>query len=699
MRRTLLAVLPLIFAAAAPASAGTFVVTNTNDDGFGSLRNAIILANANLGPDEIEFALPPMSVIQPLTPLPTITNAVAIGVTRIADLRIFGGLLPPGSRGLHVTGHDVYIEGVILYGFPDDALHDGGEGIVLDGGADGAVVACTIFNVSGAAIRIVDSSSNYLGSNILGSAEVGVSIEGESDSNTLYGNSIGAGPGVGGNASHGVAILSGEDNYLGNRGGVCTICVSNVISSNSGSGVYIGAGAEGTRIDGYNDIFSNVGHGVEIQGGQGSQIGGGIHDNNAAGVLVGSGLGNTIRASIARHTGLGIDLAPAGVTANDFGDVDTGPNGLQNFPVLTQIVTSPGAMVSLIGMLQSASNSPYVIDFYSSEACDDSGNGEGEFYFGSANVVTDAFGQVAFQADFGPGTNLRGPTITATATDAAGNTSEFSPCFQVALPAITQIVPDSGPDTGGTALDILGQNFDNGATVHIGGVASPAVLQSSNEIESFSPMLPPGTLNDVQVTNPNGQFDLLPEAWFSDFLDVQESHLFHDFVEVIFRAKVTAGCGFGNYCPDQAVPREQMAVFLLRSNFGPTYVPPPATGTVFPNDVPADGFAASYIEALNALGITAGCAPGSFCPADPVTRAQMSVFLLRTLEGMSYNPPPETGMVFTDVPLGSFAAAWIEEIHERGITAGCSPTEFCPNDSTTRGQMAVFLAVTFGLGA
>jgi hypothetical protein len=265
---------------------------------------------------------------------------------------------------------------------------------------------------------------------------------------------------------------------------------------------------------------------------------------------------------------------------------------------------------------------------------------------------------------------------------------------------VSQIDPDSGPDTGGTPVEILGLNFDSAASVKIGGAdAVGVVVTSPTQIDAGTPALPPGTLNEVRITNPDGQEGVLEEAWFSNFLDVPEGHLFHDFVETIFREHVTAGCGFGNYCVDQAVPREQMAVFLLRSRYGPTYVPPPATGMVFPNDVPADGFAADYIEELNALGITAGCGPGSFCPTDPVTRAQMSVFLLRTLEGITYNPPPETGTVFTDVPVGSFAAAWIEEIHARGITAGCDVTLFCPDASTTRGQMAVFLTVTFSLGA
>jgi hypothetical protein len=200
----------------------------------------------------------------------------------------------------------------------------------------------------------------------------------------------------------------------------------------------------------------------------------------------------------------------------------------------------------------------------------------------------------------------------------------------------------------------------------------------------------------VLVTNPDGQFGKLAKAFLADFIDVPQSHGFHGFVEAIFRAGVTAGCGFGAFCVDVAVPRDQMAVFLLMAKNGSSYVPPPATGTVF-LDVPASAFAAAFIEALSAAGVTAGCGNNNYCPAYPVTRAQMSVMILRTLEGPMYFPPPATGTVFTDVPAGAFAAAWIEEMADRGITSGCGPGIFCPDFSTTRGQMAVFLTVAFML--
>jgi hypothetical protein len=699
-------VLALILTAlSGPATAVTFVVSNSNDSGPGSFRQAILDANGTPGADVIEFALPenaPAILLQ--TPLPAITNAVTIGGSGMGMLEIDGAQVSGGASGLHITGHDVWIQGVAIHGFGAQIGGGGGEGILIEGGSGAVIVACFIgtdrqgasLGNGGPGVRILDSSFNVFIRNVITTNLVGVLIEGDSDSNEFFENSIGRLNDTG-NLGHGMVILSGSDNALTGFT-ICTICASNVVGGNGGNGVVIGPDAVGTVV-GEAFVISNGGHGVEIQGGQGSIINARISGNGGDGVHVGSGTGHTIAGRISDNAGLGIDLAPAGVTGNDPGDTDNGPNGLQNFPILTSVVTSPGAVVTLTGMLQSASNSPYVLDFYDSSSCDGSGNGEGANHIGSANVVTDGAGNAPFNVVFNS-LVLSGPSITATATDGAGSTSEFSSCVLAAIPVVSQIDPDSGPDTGGTPVEILGLNFDSAASVKIGGAdAVGVVVTSPTQIDAGTPALPPGTLNEVRITNPDGQEGVLEEAWFSNFLDVPEGHLFHDFVETIFREHVTAGCGFGNYCVDQAVPREQMAVFLLRSRYGPTYVPPPATGMVFPNDVPADGFAADYIEELNALGITAGCGPGSFCPTDPVTRAQMSVFLLRTLEGITYNPPPETGTVFTDVPVGSFAAAWIEEIHARGITAGCDVTLFCPDASTTRGQMAVFLTVTFSLGA
>jgi hypothetical protein len=139
-----------------------------------------------------------------------------------------------------------------------------------------------------------------------------------------------------------------------------------------------------------------------------------------------------------------------------------------------------------------------------------------------------------------------------------------------------------------------------------------------------------------------------------------------------------------------------MAIFILRGIHGKSYSPPPASGTVFA-DVPAGAFAADWIEQLALEGITSGCGNGNYCPDATITRAEMSIFLLRGEHGSAYTPPTATGMVFDDVPLGSFAVDWIEQLAFEGITSGCGNGNYCPNNSVTRAEMAVFLVRAFGL--
>jgi hypothetical protein len=151
------------------------------------------------------------------------------------------------------------------------------------------------------------------------------------------------------------------------------------------------------------------------------------------------------------------------------------------------------------------------------------------------------------------------------------------------------------------------------------------------------------------------------------------------------------------YCPNSSVTRAQMAVFLLRGNhYGTAYSPAPANGTVF-GDVPLGSTVASWIEQLSADGVTAGCGGGNYCPNSPVTRAQMAVFLLRAKYGKTYSPPAASGTTFSDVPLGSFAAAWIEQLAREGISTGCGGDNYCPDSQVTRAQMAVFLVRAFNL--
>ena len=114
---------------------------------------------------------------------------------------------------------------------------------------------------------------------------------------------------------------------------------------------------------------------------------------------------------------------PPGVTPNDPGDTDTGPNNLQNFPVLETVSAK-----AVHGRLDSAPGSTYRIEFFSNAVCDPSGNGEGERYLGALTVTSNPQGKATFKFETAL---VAGQFITATATDAAGDTSEFSACAPV----------------------------------------------------------------------------------------------------------------------------------------------------------------------------------------------------------------------------------------------------------------------------
>ena len=183
-------------------------------------------------------------------------------------------------------------------------------------------------------------------------------------------------------------------------------------------------------------------------------------------------------------------------------------------------------------------------------------------------------------------------------------------------------------------------------------------------------------------------------------IDVLENHFAFSFIEKLIDSGITSGCGIvDRYCPDDSILRDQMAVFIERGINGGNFQQPECQGDVFDDVGPGNAFC-GFIEQFFADGITSGCGPGIYCPKDPVTRAQMAVFLLRAEHGAGYIPPECTGTVFADVSCGDFAAAWIEQLAAEGITAGCAtdPDLYCPEDSVTRAQMAVFVVRTFALG-
>ena len=127
------------------------------------------------------------------------------------------------------------------------------------------------------------------------------------------------------------------------------------------------------------------------------------------------------------------------------------------------------------------------------------------------------------------------------------------------------------------------------------------------------------------------------------------------------------------------------------------FSPPAAAQTQPFTDTSSDAYYSDAVTALADSGIFDGteCAEGMLCPHEPIDRKTMAVWTVRALDGQE--PAPASGDRFTDVDPGSFHAPFIERMAELGVTSGCGDSTFCPHDTVTRAQMAVFLTRAFNL--
>jgi len=735
---------------AAAVSGATLTVTNTNDSGAGSLRQAITDANGNAGADSIHFNIPAadpgcnsggLCTIAPLTAFPTITDAVTIdgytqpgasvntaanGTNAVLKIALSG--VNFGSDGLSIDATDVTIRGLVIGGGFNNGISRTSV-VALD--SNTKVVGCFIgvhadgstawpnmqdgiffdytgdITIGGTAL----ADRNLVSGN--GNIGIYVHLRFSTGSLVMQGNLVGtnaaanAGIPNGANGAHVSAFGAGASLMIGGP----AAGAGNVISANSSVGLeittlftaiatvqgnFIGTDESGAH------ALGNTSYGVDAQGGiitiGGTAAGQGntIVNNGLAGIWVDdTGVTSTVTVrgnSVDNNglapgwAGLGLDLANDGVpTHNDPLDAD----GFQNFPNVAS-ATPGGGSTEIQGVLHSKPSTLYNLDFYSNAACARFPRNflEGHAYLGSGQVTTDGSGNGTFDVVV-PVAIAAGERVSATATDPAGNTSEFSQRLPFSMS------PTSGPPGAGSAITISGTDFAAGAAVFIGGQpATDVVVTNDHSISAKTPALSAGTANDLVVTNPDGSTGTLEKSWVADFLDVPPSNGFYIYVTTLVSNAITAGVGGGNYGVDAPTLRQQMAVFLLKARHGLCYTPPACTG-VFP-DVPCPSTFANWIEALAAEAITGGCGGGNFCPQNPVRRDQMAVFLLKAEHGSGYAPPACTG-VFPDVPCPSNFADWIEKLAAENITGGCGGGNYCPLSNNTRGQMAVFITKTFSL--
>lgn len=383
-----------------------------------------------------------------------------------AENRVQGNFIGADITGTVALGNGfdgvfVASSGVVIGGTLSESRNiiagNGGNGILISGGIGNQVQGNfigiditgthTLGNAS-AGIAILSGDNNTIGGMLSGAGNIisgnksdGLSIRGSN--NLLQGNFVGTnvtGTVALGNNRHGI-LLSGSSNMIGGR----IIGSRNVISGNSGNGVSIGGTGNhhmtgnyiGTDINGTISLGNGL-NGVEISSSSSNIIGGleagesnTIAFNGSDGVSVGFGSGNNILSnSIFSNTGNGIDLGPNGVTSNDNApnneDADTGANNLQNFPEIYEVNLGNGNLTITYAVTSTITNSAYPIRIEFFKA-DDSGEGK-TVLASDTYTAADRNGKFIRCIQFAPTAPVTAlDKIVATATDANGNTSEFSP--------------------------------------------------------------------------------------------------------------------------------------------------------------------------------------------------------------------------------------------------------------------------------
>ena len=341
--------------------------------------------------------------------------------------------------------------GNTLYGIGQSAGAKPLGKVVIGGPTAGARNIISGNDGDGLAIGEAEIQGNYIGTDVTGTAPLGNGGNGISNLGvgcTIRENVISA------NGQSGVLF------HLFSTGG--GLIQGNQIGTDVSGTANMGNGRDGVTLTG-SIIFCSIGKSFETPGPILPNV---IAFNQRDGVRIdGTSARNVINYnSIFGNGGLGINLNGDGVSPNDSDDSDSGPNGLQNFPVLTSAVNN-GATTRIQGTLKSKPNFKHTIQFFSNTAADPSTYGEGQVWLGDHEVTTDGSGNATIDGNV-PSSVVAGTLITATATltdpaasagDQYNSTSEFSQAIRIT-------------GTAGRLLNIATRlRVQNGENVLIGG--------------------------------------------------------------------------------------------------------------------------------------------------------------------------------------------------------------------------------------
>jgi CSLREA domain-containing protein len=384
-------------------------------------------------------------------------NKIGIDVGGGIDMGNFGNGIFTDFSGVHdttiggttaaarnvISGNDA---GIVLFSAAGTVVQGNYVGVMVDGMTP--VPNRVGVGVEGAGV-LIGGTAPGAGNVISGNEQRGIDFQ--SNRGVIQGNLIGVG-------ADGVTAAGNGGEGI-NDGGAAAVRIGgtqsgagNVVAANGGDGIRV-AGSVGTKILGNyigtdatgTKSLGNQQNGINLDGASRSTVGGTtaaaanlVKHNSLVGILVHDSLGsgssdrNRIRRDVfSGNGGLGIDLGGDGVTPNDAGDGDSGPNQLQNFPVIRSAVHH-SSNTTLSVVLRSAPSTTYAIDVFRSATCDPSGNGEASVFLKSLSVTTNGAG--VFDGTKSVGVVPVGNVITATATDPVGNTSELSRCRTVTAP-------------------------------------------------------------------------------------------------------------------------------------------------------------------------------------------------------------------------------------------------------------------------
>jgi hypothetical protein len=549
---------------------GTFGVNDTinfNIPGTGVHRIAV-------GTDASATGIPLPALVKPVlidgTSQPGSTpNTLANADNAETRVLLDGASAGPDASGLFLgSGSDVStIKGLDVFGFRGgdisiqsslNTIAGNDIGFDLGGGP----------SVSPRGVLILDAANNVIGGTtpaarnvISGNSADGVEILGiglPPSGNLVQGNFIGTdstgrsalsnGAGAPAGAGGGVQLIDADNNTIGGTvsgarnvigGNAVAGILDNGAQNNAIQGNFVGVGADGvTAVPNSTGVWLMSPNAPtppaqnNLIGGTAAGSGNLIEFNSGAGVIVsgatanGNGiLGNSINA----NGGLGIDLGNDGVTPNSPGGPHTGPNNLQNSPVITAV--TPGSSTTTVqGTLNSTPSAAFRLEFFSSAHCDTSGFGQGQTFLGFTNVSTDGSGNASFSVPLGIVVPV-GTSVAATATDSANDTSEFSRCFPplpnptlpTQMPTTSQQSPVSQPpaqSASAASITITSAKAGKdgsitliGTTTLVGKVSASGTLggkgsAAANKHARKRHKTPPAMFGPVSKTLPAGSFTL-----------------------------------------------------------------------------------------------------------------------------------------------------------------------------------------------